>query len=1521
MKNYLIPSYLETDFNSAKNKLSELMKESDTFRDYNYEGSNITMLIELVSYLTDMSTYFSNKIVKNIYPQSAEVYETMHSIASIRGYNPKGYISASLILTVVIKVDDEDENLPSKGDELFIPAWYKINSGLYEGPTEITYQTVKEQFIVIPSNLEGDEYSFNLTVRQGTPLIKIFSGENIINNRILIPIGTIDFGVDPWVYVNGELWKRVEIFEEYATPLSKLNEVYILEYDKFNRCNILFSKSHNIPNKDARISIIFNNTLGRNGNVTTNTFNKDTSLDIKEVPMINPIVNDFIYEDYGLININNTPIDEDYIEIINNNPSYGSSDPETIEQIKNISEYNILSQIRNVNVEDYRNHLKSHPDIIKGNVWSDPLELYGSIVIDLQPEEIKEKGKAKLIDREEWKNDGHVYENMLSGKYDIEFQDVEGWYTPDNLIISIFKDEQAIAIGNYEEILPGSLRININPAGARTGGRARLVGDTSWRTHGYIYEDLAQGEYEIEFMTINGWKKPGNIFVQIYPNQQSLIIGTYQEIAFGSIMIWLDPDDEYVRNNGGGKLVDDEGEFKPHGYVYENLPPGTYNVEFKSVEGWELVSSLVTGIEIETGQILAIGEYIDETKGSIRVYIENGPDEIFEEDPTGVARLLGIDSEFRPHNYVWHNLDTGNYSMEFKKIEGWKRPSLMMDISVTDVERVVTASYTEDQETVGNLLISLEPSLARNAGAQARIVGQLDWRDDGYIYTNLVPKTYTIEFKEIDNWTRPSALQVDIVAGETLPVQGNYTAELGSVIIYVNPDHPDIRERGAGRPVGYEDWGKHNTVYDVSPGTHMIEFKKIGDETEWVIEQTLVEVEVEAGQEVLAIGEYEDILDVLGSITIHIRPSGARNEGGQARIIAPWETEWRDDNYVYDELPSGTYTIEYKDIDGWITPEEEEIYIGRGAEEVTGNAYKDETEEYGSLQVLISPTAVSHYARWRIINGQWRQSTDTIDLPSGTTFIQYEEIDGYVEPSNKQVRINTDETTVVEGIYSDDSIAKGWLKINIEPTGIRDRGAGKITSKHSWKYHSDEPYYISEGSYYVEFKVVDGQFKPENKFVQVQAGQEVQITGEYESVEPEVYVLTPDLSVTAGEGPPTGQLRIVIEPSGARSAGAKGKLNSDEVWRSDGYRYEDLDPGSYTVVYSDIDGWETPSNNYIDVIENETVQAKGEYEYEEPTTGSIRGELRPSDVQGTGKWRIVTIDSAWMGHMEAITGVDEGTVTVEFSDVSGWDTPGAQSVNVVAGQEVLVTGTYSEPYVPPPPPPEPDAGIRVVINPSSPSEVRNNARAKLNDPTYTPGQPDPYHTTRAHGYVWDDVTIGQNYTIEFTDISGWDTPSGIVVYTEADRIIDAEGRYTPTEPIEPEPTCELAFVTPGSVDYFDGSYRKYGIFGIDQMIESTSFYNAVLEHMGIPVTSQHRNWMAQIFDWFMAPLPFGLGRLPDFGGWEWWLNHWIDNPTKSSSYLRDEFLDTDELDNASYTNWPSVRHIRGSDGCKSSGQY
>jgi hypothetical protein len=156
--NKLIPNYLNMDFETTKAHLIELLQANPVFANYrtDSEGNNITILIELIAYLNQLTTYYMNMIAKNQFISTADLYETVHSLAKNVGYNPQGYRSSSATVSVTISADCSesgifDYTIPSGG------TGYSINNLLTVEPISgggtIRVLTVNSSGTILTSEL------------------------------------------------------------------------------------------------------------------------------------------------------------------------------------------------------------------------------------------------------------------------------------------------------------------------------------------------------------------------------------------------------------------------------------------------------------------------------------------------------------------------------------------------------------------------------------------------------------------------------------------------------------------------------------------------------------------------------------------------------------------------------------------------------------------------------------------------------------------------------------------------------------------------------------------------------------------------------------------------------------------------------------------------------------------------------------------------------------------------------------------------------------------------------------------------------------------------------------------------------------------------------------------------------------------------------------------------------------------------------------------------------------------------
>jgi len=358
--NKLIPTYLEADFNTSLEKLKRTLALSDTFKDYNFEGSNITMIMELMSYLSDMNSFYTNMVSKNIYADTADIYETVHRLVTQKGYIPKGYISSQATVTVTVSGDTDE--LFSYGDQLYISEWQSINTGLKkEDSTEIFYNLT----IPLTTNVStsGNTFTFDIEMREGTMETLRYRGEDMIDNNIILPFKEYDHGSYPFEvpsirFISNDIqWTRIDEFYDNMSGLNVDDNIFVLSYDKYNRYNIGFSNSRNTPDANEVISVDVLVSNGSDGIIGPLSINIDNS-DLTGFLIYNSTKNIYI------------PVDN-ITQFTNLESSVGGSIPETVSQLKSNSSGSSHSQFRNITKTDYKSHLEMRSDVVRGFAWGE----------------------------------------------------------------------------------------------------------------------------------------------------------------------------------------------------------------------------------------------------------------------------------------------------------------------------------------------------------------------------------------------------------------------------------------------------------------------------------------------------------------------------------------------------------------------------------------------------------------------------------------------------------------------------------------------------------------------------------------------------------------------------------------------------------------------------------------------------------------------------------------------------------------------------------------------------------------------------------------------------------------------------------------------------------------------------------------------------------------------------------------------------------------------------------------------
>lgn len=149
----------ELDFDQIKNNLKNFMRGQNQFSDYDFDGSGLSVLLDVLAYNTHYNALYTNLAVNEMFLDSASKRASVVSIAKTLGYTPSSVRSARAYVNLSVNNPNQS---PSS---LTLPKYTPFSTIVSN--VNYTFYTKNENTIIPINGL----YTFtNLELVQGTPL-------------------------------------------------------------------------------------------------------------------------------------------------------------------------------------------------------------------------------------------------------------------------------------------------------------------------------------------------------------------------------------------------------------------------------------------------------------------------------------------------------------------------------------------------------------------------------------------------------------------------------------------------------------------------------------------------------------------------------------------------------------------------------------------------------------------------------------------------------------------------------------------------------------------------------------------------------------------------------------------------------------------------------------------------------------------------------------------------------------------------------------------------------------------------------------------------------------------------------------------------------------------------------------------------------------------------------------------------------------------------------------------------------
>ena len=311
----------ELDFDGIKDNLKNFLSQQDEFRDYDFEGSGMSVLVDMLAYNTHYLGYNANMLANEMFLDSADLRSSVVSKAKQVGYTPTSSTAATAVIDVVVN--------NASGSTITMSRGTKFTTTV----DNIAYNFVNNSELSI-TPVDGVYKFSNVTVSEGTFLnFKYTANTSDTDQRFTIPNNNVDTNTLTIKVQESSSDATTNTYKLATgiTGLDSTSKVYFLQEVENGRYEVTFGDG--VLGKaiaDGNIIIMDYIVCNRNGANGATTFTLSGTIG-------------------GFSNATITTVSN----------ATGGSGPESIESIKYNAPRDYTSQDRAVTADDYKVLVKS----------------------------------------------------------------------------------------------------------------------------------------------------------------------------------------------------------------------------------------------------------------------------------------------------------------------------------------------------------------------------------------------------------------------------------------------------------------------------------------------------------------------------------------------------------------------------------------------------------------------------------------------------------------------------------------------------------------------------------------------------------------------------------------------------------------------------------------------------------------------------------------------------------------------------------------------------------------------------------------------------------------------------------------------------------------------------------------------------------------------------------------------------------------------------------------------------------
>ena len=432
--------YVNLDFDQIKTSIKDYLRANTNFTDYDFEGSNLSIIIDALAYNTYTTAYNTNMAANECFLDSATLRENVVALARNIGYVPRSRRSARARISFVV-------------DGLVDTSTLTLNSGIVcngVGDNTSFIFSIPED-ITIPVNNGVAEFS-NIEIYEGSFITQTFTVDtSLFNQRYILDNSFIDTStIKVKVKSSSSATSSVTHKQiDNIVGVTSTSNSYLLQEIEDERYELIFGDNvigKKLSNNNV-ITVSYVVTEGKDGNGAS------------EFSFVGNITNQ-----------DGAAIDADLIGLVSTNEKARDGDEiESISSIKYFAPRIYSSQYRAVTSSDYESVLGYiYPNVesvtaFGGEEMSPPR--FGKVFISVKPRNgdfLSDETKRELVQRLKSYAVAGIVPEFIDLKYLFVELNTTPYYNP-----SLNDDPDNLKTGVSNALTQYSRSIDVNKFGGR----------------------------------------------------------------------------------------------------------------------------------------------------------------------------------------------------------------------------------------------------------------------------------------------------------------------------------------------------------------------------------------------------------------------------------------------------------------------------------------------------------------------------------------------------------------------------------------------------------------------------------------------------------------------------------------------------------------------------------------------------------------------------------------------------------------------------------------------------------------------------------------------------------------------------------------------------------------------------------------------------------------------------------------------------------------------------------------------